>query len=110
MPDLVERLRFLENSDEYIAARSLCREAADEIERLRAHQMAAERQMGVVPIKLKLREDRPVLDGQEAKKLRAAHEMLAKIVALHDYTNLDRGIGTALPEGRLWLHARELAK
>jgi hypothetical protein len=43
----------------------------------------------------------------ERDKLRVT---LIEIVALHDYTDLDRGIGTALSEGKLWLRARELSR
>lgn len=34
-------------------------------------------------------------------------EVLADLVATHDYSYLDRGIGTNLPEGKAWVAARE---
>lgn len=39
----------------------------------------------------------------EIERLRAA---LAKLVCSHDYSYLDRGIGTKTPEGEIWLEAR----
>ncbi len=39
----------------------------------------------------------------EAERLRAA---LKPLVETHDYRSLDLGIGTALPDGKMWLEAR----
>lgn len=41
----------------------------------------------------------------EIERLRAA---LSALVAMHDYSHLNTGIGTALPAGKAWLEARRL--
>lgn len=35
---------------------------------------------------------------------------LAAVVALHNFSHLDRGIGTSLPDGKMWLAARALVR
>jgi hypothetical protein len=41
--------------------------------------------------------------NSELVRLRA---ILKTLVDAHDYSSLDRGIGTALPDGKMWLAAR----
>ncbi len=41
----------------------------------------------------------------EIRRLRAA---LKPLVETHDYRSLDLGIGTALPDGKMWLEARAI--